>query len=97
SNADAAGIERLHEIDEALPFPAETILRRDLCILEDELTRVGRAPAHLVLLLACANAGRERLELRCVTDADALGFGAVGRLLRDDEARDALQIGRAHV
>src|SRR5690606_8681671 len=91
TDANAAGIECLHEVDEALPLRTQASLRRYEGVLQEELTRVGRAPAHLVLLLRRADARRERLELRRVTDAHAIGRLAIGRLLRHDEAGNALR------
>src|SRR5690606_19075344 len=89
ADADPPGIQRLHEVDEALAFTAQPVLLRHQCILENELARVGCAPAHLVLLLAGADTGDERLQLGSVADADALRHLTIGRRLRHDEARDA--------
>ena len=47
-NADAAGVERLHEVDEAHPLLAEQVLFGHLDVLEDELAGVRGPPAELV-------------------------------------------------
>ena len=51
-DADAAGVEHLQRLDEALALLAEQLRRRARGILEDDLARVARAHAELVLLLA---------------------------------------------
>jgi hypothetical protein len=91
ADTDPAGVEGLHEVDEALPFFTQPVLGRDLHVLEDELARVGRAPAHLVFLLRRPDAAHERLELRRVADAHAVGLLPIGGLLGHDEAGDPLR------
>src|SRR5690606_29172003 len=52
ADADAARIERPHEVDEPLALLAHPVLHGDLGVLQDQLARVRGAPAHLVFLLA---------------------------------------------
>src|SRR5690606_35986087 len=88
-DADPATVEGLHEVDEALALSTEPVLFGHDRVLEDELPRIGRAPPHLVFLLARPDAGRERLQLRCVPHPYPIRLLAVGRLLGHDEAADA--------
>ena len=71
-DADAAGVERLHEVGESLPSSPEQILDRDFDVFEDQLAGVGGTPAQLVFLFPRSKAGAwgERL---VVADADGCG------------------------
>ena len=52
---DAAGVQRLEEVDEALPRRPQQVLLGHHGVLEDQLAGVARPPAHLVFLLAGAD------------------------------------------
>src|SRR3990172_10794391 len=81
-NADAPGVQRFHKIDEAFSLRAETLALVDVHVFENQLARVGSAPAPLVFFFACAYAFGEGLQLTRVTDADSLGGLEIGRLFR---------------
>src|SRR5688572_12582109 len=91
-DADAAGIERAEEIHESLARRAEDVLPRDNRVLEDELARVARAPAHLVLLLACPDPGSLG-KILGVPDSNLAALLEVYGVLGDDEAGDAAVAG----
>ena len=59
------------KLHEPRAFVAEQILGRNFDVLHDQLARVRRAPAELVLLLAGAEALHRR-QRRLVSDADGL-------------------------
>ena len=86
---DAPLVEGLHEVDEAPSLLANPVLRRHLDVLEDQLARVGGAPAELVLLLPRAES-LHRSDLGVVADAKTLHALEVTGLLGEHEARDPL-------
>src|SRR5207247_11480099 len=57
-HADPPAVERLEELAEAVPAPAEQIRLGNACAVEGERPRVGRVPAHLAVRLADLVAGR---------------------------------------
>src|SRR2546430_11505141 len=73
AQADATAVQRVQELAEPVVQRAQHVLLRDDRVLEDELARIGGAPAELVLLL-----GREHPralgERRVVADADPFGL-----------------------
>ena len=54
-DADAAGVEHLHRVDEALSFLAEQLIERNAAVVEQHFARVAGAHAELVFLLARAS------------------------------------------
>ena len=92
-DADASGVERLQEVDEALARPAEHVLLGHHRILEDQLARVAGPPAHLVFLLTRADAA-DLGQIVAVADAERRGTRSRSTVsLRDDEAGDAAVAG----
>ena len=61
-DADAAGVEHLQRVDEALPFDSEQLRRRHAAVLEDDLARLAGPHAELVFLLAGAKPWRAALD-----------------------------------
>ena len=55
---DAAAVEHLQRVDEALPFLAEQLVGRHAAVVEDDFARVAGAHAELVLFLAGRHARR---------------------------------------
>src|SRR2546428_5027080 len=94
--ADAAAVEGVEELAEALVDRAEDVFLGHDRVLEHELPRVGGAPAQLVLLLGGMDAGALG-ELRIVADADARRLRELRRVLGDDESGYALGLPRGRV
>ncbi len=61
-DADAAGVEHLQRLDEALPFFADQLGARDAAVLKDHFGRFAGAHAELVFLLAGEKAWRAALD-----------------------------------
>src|SRR5215831_16174064 len=62
ADADAAAVERAHELAEAGAFAAQDVVLGDDAILEVQLDRVGGAQAHLVLALPHVESRRALLD-----------------------------------
>ena len=55
-NHGARQVQRLHGVDEALPFLANEMICRNVDVLEDDFRRIGQADAHLIFFFADGNA-----------------------------------------
>src|SRR5690349_17052712 len=91
-DADAAGVQRLHEVDEPVPLFAQQVLGGHLDVLHDQLGRVRCTPSELVFLFSGSETFHPR-QIRIVTDADRLRGLQITRFFREDEGADAA---RAH-
>ena len=84
-DADAAGVEHLQRLDEALALLADQLVGRDAAVLEQHLGGLAGPHAELVFLLAGAQARRAALDDE---RRDALGAaGLVGHRHHDQRCR----------
>src|SRR4051812_5531666 len=77
-DADAAGVEHLHRVDEPLAFLTEQLVARDAAVFEQHLAGVARPHAELVFFLAGGHAGRAAIDDErgnALAAARAIGHG----------------------